>query len=138
MEDPVILFSSTPSLSQNDIMSYLIFGTPSSSAFEGGEELSGASAANLVLGIGLKKMISDTTGIKVDTLNILNSQNGGLGFEVGTQVSDRLRILLKNDVEFSAILQYKLNRWLRLDVDVKETGQGVRVIYVKDMRDPFK
>jgi hypothetical protein len=83
-------------------------------------------------------MISDTTGIKVDTLNILNSQNGGLGFEVGTQVSDRLRILLKNDVEFSAILQYKLNRWLRLDVDVKETGQGVRVIYVKDMRDPFK
>ncbi len=138
MEDPVVLFSSTPSMSQNDIMSYLIFGTPANSAFEGGEELSGASAANLILGMGLKKMIGDTTGIHVDTLNILSSESGALGFEVGTQVSDRLRILLKNDSKFSAIMQYKLNRWLRLDVDVKETGQGINLIYVKDLKDPFR
>ncbi len=138
MEDPVVLFSSTPSMSQNDIMSYLIFGTPANSAFEGGEELSGASAANLILGMGLKKMIGDTTGIHVDTLNILSSESGALGFEVGTQVSEKLRVLLKNDSKFSAIMQYKLNRWLRLDVDVKETGQGINLIYVKDLRDPFR
>ncbi len=138
MEDPVVLFSSTPSMSQNDIMSYLIFGTPANSAFEGGEELSGASAANLILGMGLKKMIGDTTGIHVDTLNILSSESGTLGFEVGTQINDRLRILLKNDSKFSAIMQYKLNRWLRLDVDVKETGQGINLIYVKDLSDPFQ
>ncbi|MEA2111430.1 MAG: translocation/assembly module TamB domain-containing protein [Campylobacterota bacterium] len=138
LEDPVVLFSSTPSLSQNDIMSYLIFGTPSNSAFDGGEEFSGASAANLILGSGLKSMIGDTTGIHVDTLNIISSESGGLGFEVGTRVNDDTRILFKNDSEFSAILQYKLNRWLRLDVDVKETGQGVKFIYVKDLRDPFK
>jgi autotransporter translocation and assembly factor TamB len=138
LEDPVILFSSTPSLSQNDIMSYLLFGTPANSTFEGGDELNGASAANLILGAGLKSMIGDTTGIHVDTLNIISSESGSLGFEVGTRVSDNLRILLKNDAEFSAILQYKLNRWLRLDVDVKETGQGVNLIYVKDLRDPFQ
>lgn len=138
LEDPVVLFSSTPSLSQNDIMSYLIFGTPANTAFEGGDELSGASAANLILGMGLKKMIGDTTGIHVDTLNIISSQSGALGFEVGTQVSDKLRILLKNDAKFSAILQYKLNRWLRLDVDVKETGQGINLIYVKDLHDPLQ
>jgi hypothetical protein len=138
LEDPVILFSSTPSLSQNDIMSYLIFGTPANSTFDGGDEINGASAANLILGSGLKSFIGDTTGIHVDTLNIINSESGSLGFEVGTRVSDNLRILLKNDAEFSAILQYKLNRWLRLDVDVKETGQGINLIYVKDLRDPFK
>ncbi len=138
MEDPVVLFSATPSMSQNDIMSYLIFGTPANSAFEGGEELSGASAANLILGMGLKKMIGDTTGIHVDTLNILSSESGALGFEVGTQVSEKLRILLKNDAKFSAVIQYKLNRWLRIDVDVKETGQGINLIYVKDLRDPFR
>ncbi|RUM65257.1 MAG: hypothetical protein DSZ03_03110, partial [Sulfurimonas sp.] len=137
LEDPVVLFSATPSLSQNDIMSYLIFGTPANTAFEGGDELSGASAANLILGMGLKKMIGDTTGIHVDTLNIISSESGALGFEVGTQVNEKLRILLKNDSKFSAILQYKLNRWLRLDVDVKETGQGINLIYVKDLHDPL-
>ncbi len=139
LEDPVLLFSATPSLSQNDIMSYLIFGTPADDAFEGGgDEFSGADAANLILGAGLKQMIGDTTGIHFDTLNIISSESGTLGFEVGTRVSDKLRILLKNDSKFSAILQYKLNRWLRLDVDVKETGQGINLIYVKDLRDPFR
>ncbi len=139
LEDPVLLFSATPALSQNDIMSYLIFGTPANDAFEGGgDEFSGADAANLILGAGLKQMIGDTTGIHVDTLNIISSESGALGFEVGTRVSDKLRILLKNDSKFSAILQYKLNRWLRLDVDVKETGQGINLIYVKDLRDPFR
>ena len=83
-------------------------------------------------------MLGDTTGIHVDTLNIISSESGTFGFEVGTRVNDKLRILLKNDSKFSAILQYKLNRWLRLDVDVKETGQGINLIYVKDLRDPFK
>jgi hypothetical protein len=92
----------------------------------------------MILGTGLKQMIGDTTGIRVDTINLLSKKDGGLGFEVGTRLNKDVRLVLKNDDIFSMVLQLSLTRSVRLDVDVKETGQGVNIIYVKDYRDIFK
>ncbi len=139
LTSPVLLFTSNPPMSQSDIISYLLFGTPANNSFDSDStNTNGINAANIVLGTGLKQMIGDTTGLRVDTLNLLSKEDGGIGFEVGTRVSNDIRIILKNDDIFSMILQMNLSKNLRLDVDVQETGQGINIIYVKDYEDILK
>ncbi|MEA3523910.1 MAG: translocation/assembly module TamB domain-containing protein [Campylobacterota bacterium] len=136
LASPVLLFTSNPPMSQSDIISYLLFGTPANNSFDSdGSSSNGINAANIFLGTGLKQMIGDTTGLRIDTLNLLSKEDGGIGFEVGTRVSRDVRIILKNDDIFSMVLQMSLSKSLRLDVDVQETGQGVNIMYVKDYKD---
>ncbi len=136
LHSPVFLFTSSPAMSQSDIMSYILFGTPASSSFESNEGGSTSiNAANIVFGTGLKEMIGDTTGLRVDTLNLISKADGGVGFEVGTRINRDLRVVLKNDDIFTLVLQLSLNSNLRVDVDVKETGQGVNLIYVQEFKD---
>jgi hypothetical protein len=58
-----------------------------------------------------------------------------MGIEVGTRLNKDLRVLYKNDTVSSVLVQYQLNRWLRLDADLHELGQGINAIYIKDFRD---
>ncbi len=133
MSAPVIILTSTPPMSQNDIMSYILFDEPASSAFgsstEGSKTL---SLSSLMLATGLKQIFNDTTNVKIDTLNILTNKEGTLGYEIGTRFNKNIRVLYKNDTVSSVIVQYSLNRSIRLDVDVHETGQGISILYVKD------
>jgi hypothetical protein len=58
-----------------------------------------------------------------------------MGIEVGTHLNKDLRVLYKNDTVSSVLVQYQLNRWLRLDADIHELGQGINAIYIKDFHD---
>jgi len=131
MSSPVILFASKPAMSQNDILSYILFGESASSVFTA-EGTSKTSLNTLLLGTGLKKMLNDSTSVKFDTINILTNKEGTLGYEIGARLNKRIRIIYKNDTISSLILQYSLSKSLRVDVDIKETGQGVNIIYAKD------
>ncbi len=137
LESPVFLFSSDPIMSQNDIMSYLLFGGPANSASGGDNSTTTirADATNFMLGAGIKGLINGATKIQIDTMNILTTNEGGMGFEVGGRLNKDLRILYKNDTVSSVLLQYSINRWLRLDADIHELGQGINAIYIKDFRD---
>ncbi len=128
---PLFLFSSEPPMSQNDIMSYILFGAPAGEAFASSGE-SGSSIATMLLGMGLKNAIGSATGIRFDTLNILSNENGGFGIEIGKRIGKRLRIIYRNDTVSSFIIQYKASRSIRIDVDVKDTGQGINILYIKD------
>ncbi|BBG65866.1 hypothetical protein NNO_1163 [Hydrogenimonas sp.] len=128
---PLFLFSSEPPMSQNDIMSYILFGAPADEAFKASGEPSGSIAA-MLLGLGLKNAIGSATGIRFDTLSILSSENGGFGIEVGKRIGKRLRIIYRNDTVSSFIIQYRASRSIRIDVDVRDTGQGISILYVKD------
>ncbi len=128
---PLFLFSSEPPMSQNDIMSYILFGAPAGEAFAASGE-PGGSIATLLLGMGLKNAIGSATGIRFDTLNILSGENGGFGIEVGKRIGKRLRIIYRNDTVSSFIIQYKASRSMRIDVDVRDTGQGINILYIKD------
>ncbi len=120
-------------MSQNDILSYLLFGGPAASTFESsGEETTSASVGAMLLGSGLKTIFTDTTGVQVDTLNILTNKEGSLGYEIGARFSKDIRLVYKNDTISSIILQYSISRSLRIDVDVHETGQGINLLYIKD------
>jgi len=135
LDSPVVIFSSNPAMSQNDIMSYILFGQPSSSVFDGSSE--GGSkvlASSLLLGTGLKQIFNKASALKVDTLNILTTKEGSLGYEIGSRINQDLRVVYKNDTISSVIVQYSINKSMRLDVDVHETGQGVSIIYVKDYK----
>ncbi|SFP47959.1 translocation/assembly module TamB domain-containing protein [Hydrogenimonas thermophila] len=131
LSNPVFLFSSEPPMSQNDIMSYILFGEPAGEAFKqnGGTE---STIGTMLLGTGLKNAIGSATGIRFDTLNIINRPEGGFGIEVGKDINKRLRIIYRNDTISSFIIQYKATKSIRIDVDVRDTGQGINVLYVKE------
>ncbi len=137
LDSPIFLFSSDPVMSQNDIMSYILFGTPANTISGGDNSTSTvrADATNFMLGAGLKGLIGGATKLQIDTMNILTTAEGGMGFEVGARLNKDLRVLYKNDTVSSVLLQYTVNRWLRLDADIHELGQGINAIYIKDFRD---
>lgn len=136
LASPVLIFSSKPAMSQNDIMSYILFGEHASSLFEGSAEGSTRASVNsLLLATGLKKIFNDATGVKVDTLNILTNKEGTLGYEIGVRFSKQIRLIYSNDTISSVILQYSLSKSVRIDVDVNEAGQGVSIVYIKDFKD---
>lgn len=139
LESPVFIFSSNPMMSQDDIISYLLFGAPSTTVFESSKETADAGfVGGALLGTGLKKMFNKATGVKVDKLNILTSKEGKLGYEVGARLGKKLRLLYKSETTSSVVLQYSVNDSVRVDVDVYETGQGVSLLFVKDFSDPLR
>lgn len=132
VDEPVIIFSSNPYMTQEDIISYILFGNTASSVFDTTKKITKASIGSVVLGAGLKELVNKSTSIKIDKINILTNENGTLGYEIGTRFNKRVRIVYKNDEISSLVLQYGINKFLRLDVDIKETGQGVTLYYMKD------
>ena len=139
LDSPIFLFTSDPVMSQNDIMSYLLFGAPASAAMsnEKSAPTVRADATNFMLGAGIKGLIGGITKIQLDTMNILTTKEGGMGFEVGTRLNKDLRVLYKNDSVSTVLVQYTLNRWLRLDVDIHALGEGINAVYIKDFGDFF-
>lgn len=132
LSSPVVLFSSNPAMSQDDIVSYILFGEKASTLFESSEESMKISIGSLVLGTGLKEIFNDASGVQVDTFSIMTNQEGTLGYEIGTRFNKNIRVLYRSDTISSVVLQYSLNSSVRVDVDIKDTGQGVSFIYVKD------
>jgi len=137
LDSPIFLFSSDPVMSQNDIMSYILFGASAGSTFSstGSNVTARADATNFMLGAGLKGLIGSATKLQIDTMNILTTKEGGMGFEVGARLNKDFRVLYKNDTVSSVLVQYTVNRWLRLDADIHELGQGINAIYIKDFGD---
>ncbi|MDD5400099.1 MAG: translocation/assembly module TamB domain-containing protein [Sulfurimonas sp.] len=136
VDSPVILFSSNPQMSQEDIMSYILFGGSASSVFDSSGKSSKTALSSALLGAGLKELLNKSTNLKIDTLNILTNDNGTLGYEIGTRFNKRIRIVYKNNEISTLILQYGINKSVRIDVEVKETGQGVTIYYMKDFKSP--
>lgn len=134
VESPVFILSSNPQMSHDDIISYILFGEATSSIFDTTGKESRSSLGTLALGAGLKGLLNSSANLKIDTLNILTNEDGTLGYEIGKRFGKRVRLVYKNDDISSLTLQYSLSRSVRIDVDVKETGQGVGIFYIKDFK----
>ncbi len=132
VESPVFVLSSNPHISQDDIISYILFGEATSSIFDTTGKESRSSLGTLALGAGLKGLLNKSANLKIDTLNILTNEDGTFGYEIGKRFGKKLRLIYKNDDISSLTLQYSLSKSVRMDVDVKETGQGVGIFYIKD------
>jgi len=132
MADPVIVLSSNPTMSQEDILSYILFGESAEAVFDTSADNSSISL--LMLGSGLKNLFNQSKFVHIDTLNLLNNAEGSLGYEIGARVDKNMRIVYKNDTISTLVIQYKLAPNLRLDIDVDETGQGVNILYIKEFQ----
>ncbi len=133
LASPIIILSSSPQMSQNDIMSYILFGEAASADFDSSGKSSNKLAVNsLLLATGVKQIFNDTSGVKIDTLNILTNKEGTLGYEIGTHFNKQTRVVYRNDTISSVVVQYSLSKSVRIDVDVRQTGQGVTILYIKD------
>jgi len=134
LESPVVIFSSKQSLSQNDIMSYILFGEPASNISSNSSQNGNTKVylGSLLLGTQLKQILNQSKSFKIDTLNILTTEEGSLGYEIGSRINKDLRVIYKNNVVSSVIVQYSVNKSVRVDVDVNQESQGVSFIYTKD------
>ncbi len=133
LASPLIILSSNPPMSQNDIMSYILFGKPANSALVFDKNSRASIPLNsLLYGVGLKKMFQDTTHINIDTINILTSKDKRFGYEIGLSLNDRVRVIYKNDEVSTIIIQYSLNRHIQINVNVKQSAEGVNLLYTKE------
>ncbi len=133
LSSPLMILASQPLMSTNDIMSYILFGKPASTAFGGKNSgQKSISLGTVLYGTGIKQMFQKSTNIKIDTLNILSSRDKRLGYEIGASLNDKVRVVYRNDEISSIIIQYSLTKSIQIAVDVKESGEGVNILYSKD------
>ena len=134
LEAPVIILSSKPTMSQNDIMSYIIFGEPASSSLNTSSDANSHKIylSSLLIGSSIKNVLNQSDNINIDTINILTNDEGSLGYEIGSRINKDLRVIYKNNIISSVIVQYYINRAVRVDVDVDQDNRGISLIYIKD------
>ncbi len=126
VENPVLSFSSEPYLKQNEILSLLAFG--SGGGVLGGA-LGGARFTSMLSNLFVKDLLA-TFGIKLDTLSLITSKNG-LGFEVGTHITDKISIVYKNDEISTVIIRYQVNGHVETEAIFVPSRSGVHIFYQK-------
>ncbi len=126
VENPVLSFSSEPYLKQNEILSLLAFG--SGGGVLGGA-LGGARFTSMLSNLFVKDLLA-TFGIKLDTLSLITSK-GGVGFEVGTHITDKISIVYKNDEISTVIIRYRVNDHIETEAIFGPSRSGAHIFYQK-------
>lgn len=147
LQSPKIqLFSNPPTLSQADILSFLVLGRPASQANKAGGQLLLTAISSMNLGTGtngtqLLEQLKQKLGFdfNVQTTTNFNQQTNKIsdstGIVVGKSLSDR--IYLSYNVGLSQAdpnvltLKYILNKFLSLQVSSSDSGNGVDLLYTK-------
>ena len=134
LEAPIIILSSKPTMSQNDIMSYILFGEAAASSLNtsGNANSNKIYLSSLLVGSSIKNALNKSDNINIDTINILTNDEGSLGYEIGSRINKDLRVIYKNNIISSVIVQYNINRAIRVDVDVDQDNRGISLVYIKD------
>ncbi len=124
---PLINFSSNPYLSQNDILSILLFGTKFSSV-SSSKNIS-TNQALALFGNTFAKGIVSSVGIKLDRVQLLTTDEGTLGFSIEKQLSKKISIIYQNDLIQSIKMKYKLTKHMETDLTFSPNSSGVEILY---------
>ncbi len=124
---PLINFSSSPYLSQNDILSILLFGTKFSSA--GSSKNISTNQALALFGNTFAKGIVSSIGIKLDRVQLLTTDKGTLGFSIEKQLSKKISIIYQNDLIQSIKMKYKNTKHIETDLTFSPDSSGVEILY---------
>lgn len=142
----VQLFSTTPTLSQADILSMLILGKPASQANKSGGQLllTAISALNLDSGsngLRLLNQVKETLGLDINLQNNsqfnqkTNESTDSAALVLGKSLSKRL--YLSYNVNFTQsdsnvlTLKYLLNKFFSLQVSASTSGSGIDLLYTR-------
>ena len=124
---PLINFSSTPYLSQNDILSILLFGSKFS-VTSNSKNIS-TNQALALFGNTFAKGIVNSIGIKLDRIQLLTTKEGNIGFSVEKQLSKRLSVIYQNDLIQSIKMKYKNTKHIETDLTFSPNSSGIEILY---------
>ena len=128
LSSPILNFSSNPYLSQNDILSILIFNSKFSSITSGNKAVSTSQALS-IFGNSFAKGITDSIGIKLNRVQLLTTKIGTLGFEVEKQLTKKISIVYQNNLVQSIKIRYKNSRHIETDVTIAPNSSGIELLY---------
>ncbi len=124
---PIVNFSSDPYLSQNDILSLLIFDSMVSS-LASGKNIS-TNQALALFGNSFAKGITDSIGINLEQIRLLTNKSGGFGFVVEKKLSKNISIIYQNNIVQSIKIRYKNSKHFETDITYSPNSSGVEVLY---------
>ncbi len=119
---PNINFSSSPSLTKEQILSVILFDSEA-----GGDTHSGDEMMKMMGGAMAKSALADM-GIKLDHL-VLGEGNS---VEVGKKLTNKITIIYVNDIVSSVKLKYEHSPRTESVIEVSEESQSYDIIYKRD------
>ncbi len=130
-------FESTPSMPEDDILSYLLFGKPASelSQFEMLQLAQNVAVlAAFGTGSGTRSAIKNVTGL--DVVNISQDKSGNASFELGKYLFDNVYAGVQKNSdsgsETSAIVRWELNKNSNAEITTGGTNTNVGVKWKMD------
>jgi len=138
--DPLLEFSSEPSLSDGDIISTLLFGKPASELDEGQSGLMADRAGQLALAYGsqaLQESVAKELGVDVVSIAPREGNEDTSSLTVGKYINPKVMVryeqLLEGNATFLVHLDYNLTRDYKLHTQVSQgEASGVEIKWEKD------
>ncbi len=127
LDAPLINFSSTPYLTQSDILSILLFNSTTDNLIGGSQDRS--KTAISMFGNAFAKEIVQNFGIKLDKLVLSTTQEGKLGIEVGKKLSKKITLIYINDIVQTIKVRYKMSDHFESDFVFSPDNSGIDIIY---------
>ncbi len=127
LDAPIINFSSTPYLTQSDILSILLFNSTTKQLVSTNQDSS--KTAISMFGNIFAKEIVQNFGIKLDKLVLTTTQEGKIGVELGKKISKKVTIIYINDIVQTIKIRYKLSDHFESDFIFSPDNSGIDIIY---------
>ncbi len=127
LDSPIVNFSSSPYLSQSDILSMLLFSATTESLFEG--SASSSNQALSMLGNTFAKEIVKNFGLTLDKLVLSTNEQGGLGIEIGKKISKKITVIYTNDLVQSIKVKYQNSNSFETDLMISPESSGIDFLY---------
>lgn len=131
LKNPKLTFFSTPTMSDPDILAYLVLGrAPGSGSTESAMLFKAASALGSGQTAGITNSLSDTFGL--DSAELGSTSQGGTSFMVGKYLTPRLYVgygIALLDAVNTFFLKYRFTKHLMLESATNSLGTGGDAIY---------
>ena len=127
LDAPIINFSSTPFLTQSDILSILLFSSTTEDLLN--SEGDSSKAAISMFGNIFAKELVENFGIKLDKLVLTTTDKGRFGLEVGKKISRKMTIIYINDIVQTIKIKYQHSKRFETDITFSPEGGGIDFLY---------
>ncbi len=126
LDSPIFNFTSTPYMTQNDILSVLLFNTKASSLTNSN---SNQNPALSIFGSSIAKELANNLGVKLDRVDLTTTKEGKIGFEVEKKFGKRTTIIYQNDIIQTIKVRYKNTNHIETDFTFSPESSGIDIIY---------
>lgn len=137
---PKLNFSAKPSMSEKEIISYLLFGIdPGDSFTKTGDDAKYSSKAIGALSNALSRDLVKEFGVKLDKIEITPTEKTDAAgktsksakVEIGKKITKDLTVTYKNDVDSSIVFEYQINKNVHIESQAGRKS-SIDIFYKQD------